>query len=464
MDLVTATPDGKGFVEVKSGLPYVPWGTNYYDPNTGWPPQVWKQFDPDRVTQQFEIMSSLGVNCARVFLAAATFQPDVDTVDEEALEKLDTLVKIARRTGIRLILAGPDHWEGEPAYWQPDRFAGEKALEALENFWTVLGQRYRGEPAILAWDLLNEPQMPWSVDSWRSPWHAWLRSKYENLAGLEAAWGDELKTEEALDNVEIPKDTAQQGNPRLHDWQLFREHLADQWVRRQVAVLREVDPTHMITVGYIQWSYPAVRPGDPHLYAAFNPRRQAEWLDFISIHFYPLMGRPLGSSSNWNKNLAYLQSILAYCHTGKPVVLGEYGWYGGGTPQGRAFLTEDQQGRWITAEVEASRRLTQGWLSWPFADAPEATDMSVFGGMVRYNLVNKIWAWRFRSYAKNLAILSQPAPELPPFDFLPSLTAGLDDMVSKHEEYATLLQAALEQAGPVPKIKLQLPSNLPPDN
>ena len=455
MHLVTVAPDANGFVETESEQPYVPWGTNYYDPNTGWPPQVWQQFDPDRVTRHFETMSQLGVNCARVFLAAATFQPDVNTVDEEALEKLDTLVKIARRAGIRLILTGPDHWEGQAPYWQPDRFAGEDALKALENFWTVVGQRYRGDPTIFAWDLLNEPQMPWSLESWGPRWSAWLKSKYQDQEGLKAAWTDALKADETLGTIEIPKDTAKRGNPRLQDWQLFRELLADQWVQRQVQVLRRVDPTHLITVGYIQWSYPAVRPGDPHLYAAFNPRRQAEWLDFISIHFYPLMGRPWGSRDNWDRNLAYLQSILAYCHVGKPVVLEEYGWYGGGAPQGRALLTEDQQGRWLTAEIEASRRLAHGWLSWPFANTPDSTDMSAFGGLVSRDMIYKLWALRFRSYARNLSVLPQPAPDLPSFDFLPSLTAPLDDMMSTHEEYAGLIQEALEQAGPIPEIKLQ---------
>ena len=50
------------------------------------------------------------------------------------------------------------------------------------------------------------------------------------------------------------------------------------------------------------------------------------------------------------------------------------------------------------------------------------------------------------------AILPQPTPELPPFDFLPSLTAGLEEMVQTHEQYAQAIQAALERAGPVPEI------------
>lgn len=455
LHLVTVAPNGDGFVESNSGHAYVPWGTNYYDPNTGWPPQVWKQFDAEQVRMHFQMMSEMGVNVARIFLAAATFQPDVDTIDEQALEKLDTLIGIARQAGIRLILTGPDHWEGTPAYWEPDRFAGEDALKALENFWTVVAQRYQGEPTILAWDLLNEPAMPWALESWQPRWNAWLKAKYENQEGLKNAWGDDLHAEETLGTVTIPENRAKKGSPRLLDWQRFREHLADRWVQRQAEAIRRVDPTHLITVGYIQWSYPVARPGEPELYSAFNPHRQAQWLDFISVHFYPLMGRPYGSKDYWDDNLAYLQSLLAYCHTGKPVVLEEYGWYGGGAPQGRPLLSEDEQGRWLTAEIEASRRLAQGWLSWPFADTPDATDMSQYGGLVKYNFIIKLWSLRFKSYAENLSVLPQPTPELPSFDVVPSLTTPSEDLLAMHKEYAALVQEAIEKAGPIPEIKLK---------
>jgi hypothetical protein len=455
MRLITVTADGSGFVEATSGRSYVPFGTNYYDPNTGWPPQVWEQFDLDRVPEHFEVMSQLGVNCARVFLAAAAFQPNADTVDEQALKKLDMLIRIARRAGIRLIVTGPGDWEGEPSYWQPDQFTGEEALKALDHFWTVIGQRYQGEPAIFAWDLANEPQMPWSAPSWGPRWNAWLESKYADRDGLKAAWGNTLSDSELWGSIEMPEDVARSGDPRLHDWQLFREHLADQWVQRQVRVLREVDPTHLITIGYVQWSYPVVRPGDPSLYSAFNPRRQVEWLDFVCMHFYPLMGRPFGSRDNWLRNLAYLQTLLAYCHAGKPVMLGEYGWYGGGAPAGRPYLDEDQQDRWISAEIEASRRLAQGWLSWPFADTPDSTDMAVFGGIVRKTMAWKLWAVRFQAYAANRSVLPQPAPELPSFDVSPSLTASVEELMPLYEQHAQLIGAALDTVDPVPAISWQ---------
>lgn len=131
MHLIMVTADGQGFAELDSGRPYIPFGTNYYDPHTGWAPKIWRQFDAEKVRQHFRLMSEIGVNCARVFLTAASFQPNAETIDERSLKKLDTLVKVARETGIRLILTGPDHWEGSPSYWRPDRFAGEEALQKV---------------------------------------------------------------------------------------------------------------------------------------------------------------------------------------------------------------------------------------------------------------------------------------------------------------------------------------------
>jgi hypothetical protein len=443
MKLIVVAADGRGFIERDTGRAYVPFGTNYYDPHTGWAPKLWRQFDAEKVRQHFRIMKELGVNCARVFLTAGSFQPNAETVEEDALKKLDVFVDIAGQAGIRLMLTGPDHWEGTPAYWRPDRFAGESALSALDRFWQVVGRRYRGEPAILAWDLLNEPHLPWFVKQWRPGWDAWLQKTYGNWDAMKTAWGDELAQTDTWGSVAVPENRADSNNPRLHDWQRFREHLADEWVRRQIEAIRKADPTHLITVGYIQWSYPLVRPGAPSRYSAFNPRRQAQWLDFVTIHFYPSLGDPFQSQQNRRKNLAYLQAVLAYCHTGKPVILGEYGWYGGGAPQNHPYRSEDQQANWLSAEVEASRPLADGWLSWPFADTPTSRDISLFAGLVTSDLTTKAWGHKFTALANNLPALKQPTPKLPPFDFSEAPTADEKALSKMHQEYAEAVRQAV---------------------
>jgi len=448
MELIVVAPDGRGFVERDSGRPFIPFGTNYYDPDTGWAPKIWRRFDAAKVRRHFAVMKELGVNCARVFLTAATFQPDAETIDKQALEKLDTLVGIARDSGIRLMLTGPDHWEGVPGYWRPDRFAGEQALKALEHFWAVVARRYRGEPAIFAWDLLNEPHLPWFDEQWRPRWNRWLEGTYGNWDGLKFAWGAEIAESDQWGEVPVPKDSPMTGSARLRDYQLFREHLADQWVRRQVEAIRKADPACLVTVGYIQWSYPLVRPGNPSRYAAFNPRRQARWLNFVTIHFYPTLGSPFQSEANWRKNLDYLQAALAYCHTGKPVVLAEFGWYGGGAPQQHPFVSEAQQADWIAAEIEASRPLAAGWLSWPFADTPESRDISLYAGLVKPDMSLKAWGRKFQAYASNLPQLKKPPPRLPALDFPNILTAGADELAEMHLAYVETVRLRIRQTHP----------------
>jgi endo-1,4-beta-mannosidase len=447
MELIAVAPDGNGFVEAVSGRPYIPFGTNYYDPHTGWAPKLWRRFDAEKVRQHFRVMSGMGVNCARVFLTAGSFQPTAEKIEEQALTKLDKLVEIARENGIRLILTGPDHWEGQPDYWKPDRFAGQAALQALERFWTVVAQRYHGEPAIFAWDLLNEPHMPWFVEQWRPKWNVWLQSTYGSREALKAAWGNELTDADEWGNVAVPENRPDSGNPRLRDWQRFREHLADEWVRCQVEAIRRVDPSHLITVGYIQWSYPLVRSGNPDRYAAFNPRLQARWLDFVTIHFYPTLGSPFQSEENWHKNIDYLQGVLAYCHTGKPVVLGEFGWYGGGAPQQHPYLSEQQQTRWISEEIEASRSLADGWLSWPFADTPESGDVSLFAGLVKADLTLKDWGRKFRDLSANLPKLKKSKPKLPLTDFPMALTTNDNELSKMHETYIKVIQQGINETG-----------------
>lgn len=441
--VISVAPDGRSFVDSGSGRPYIPFGTNYYDPNTGWAPKLWRQFDAGRVREHFQVMSEMGVNCARVFLTAGSFQPTAEAIDEQALAKLDSMVEIARETNVRLILTGPDHWEGQADYWWPDRFAGEAALAALDRFWEVVGRRYQGEPAIFAWDLLNEPHLPWFVKQWSPKWHAWLHATYADRKALASAWGDELTDADQWGNVAVPQDRSDTGNPRLRDWQRFREHLADEWVRRQVEAIRRADPTHLVTVGYIQWSYPLIRSGNPGRYAAFNPQRQARWLDFITIHFYPTLGGPFQSQQNWRGNISYLQAVLAYCHAGKPVVLGEFGWYGGGAPQQHPHLSEEQQAQWIGEEIEATRSLADGWLSWPFADTPSSGDISLYAGLVKPDLTLKAWGRKFKALAANLPELKKPAVKAPAMVFAEALTADEDRLKKEHQAYTKAIHEAM---------------------
>jgi hypothetical protein len=212
-------------------------------------------------------------------------------------------------------------------------------------------------------------------------------------------WGDQP--------VPPPRDAP--GDRQLLHYQHFREGVADEWTRRQVAAIKAADPQALVTVGLIQWSVPALLPGVQQ-YAAFRPKRQAQLLDFMEIHFYPLASgfydytRP----EDETRNLAYLESVVReVAATGRPVVLAEFGWYGGGklTIDRGAHppATEQQQARWCRRAVETTTGLATGWLNWGLYDHAEARDVSQLTGLLTTDGRPKAWADEFQTLAGRLA-------------------------------------------------------------
>ncbi|MGQ9574853.1 MAG: cellulase family glycosylhydrolase [Thermoguttaceae bacterium] len=404
---VRIATDGRSF-QTEDGKPFVPFGVNYFRPGTGWAPQLWKKFDPQATQEDFARMKQLGVNCVRVFLSYGSFFMEPDALRGEGLAKFDQLLGIAEAAGIYVHPTGPDHWEGTPAWARQDRIADEQVLGALETFWKQFAARYRGRNVLFAYDLLNEPAVRWDSPAMRAKWNRWLESRYGSAEKLAQAWG--IRPEDVQwGRQPPPAPQPSPGDPRLLDYQHFREQIADQWTRRQVAAIKAADADALVTVGMIQWSVPALLPGVQQ-YAAFRPQRQARLLDFMEIHFYPLAGGfyEYGRPENEQRNLAYLESVVReVAATGKPVVLAEFGWYGGGKltiDRGvHPAASDQQQARWCRQAVETTRGLATGWLNWGLYDHPEARDVSQLTGLLTADGKPKAWAGEFQLLAGVLA-------------------------------------------------------------
>jgi Cellulase (glycosyl hydrolase family 5) len=401
---VRVAKDGRGFV-TSHGRPFVPWGVTYYRPGTGWAPQVWKQFDADATRTDFARMKAAGVNCVRVFLSYGSFYSQPGVLRAEGLAKFDEFLALAEQAGIYVHPTGPDHWEGPPS-WDA-AIGSDEAIEALETFWKLFAARYRGRNVIFAYDLRNEPEVPWDSPALRRKWNSWLRERYGSAAALQRAWAWPRTLE--FGSIEPPPDGDALGNRRLLDYQRFRESVADEWTRRQAAVIRSADPGALITVGLIQWSVPALLPGRLRHYSAFRPERQARFLDFMEVHFYPFAdgAYEYRGGAETAANLAYLESVVReVARCGKPLVLAEFGWYGGGRPrfdQGRhPPATEQQQADYCREVVETSAGYVCGWLNWGFYDQPEATDCSQFTGLATAAGTLKAWGRVFEDLGRKL--------------------------------------------------------------
>jgi len=139
------------------------------------------------------------------------------------------------------------------------------------------------------------------------------------------------------------------------------------------------------------------------------------------VHFYPLESgfyEYAGEEAEL-RNLAYLESVVReVAAPGKPVVLAEFGWYGGGKltiDQGRhPAAGQEQQARWCRAAIQTTRGLATGWLNWGFYDQPEARDVSQLTGLVTSDGKPKAWAREFQNLAGSLAGQAMPPRQLGP--------------------------------------------------
>lgn len=418
----------RNFVTAR-GKVFVPFGVTYYRPTTGWAPQVWKQFDPEATRQDFALMRRQGVNCVRVFLSYGSFYSHPGALDADGLRKFDQFLSIAEAAGIYVHPTGPDAWEGPPS-GQSGLIEDKDNIAALEQFWKLFAGRYRGRPVIFGYDLRNEPSVPWDSGILRKRWNTWLTKKYSSGEALAVAWGSADLGWPT--NVAIPSGNDALKDPQLLDYQTFREDVADEWTQRQAAAIKSADPDALVTVGLIQWSVPALLPALRH-YSAFRPERQAKFLDFMEIHFYPLAAGAFDyrTDEDETRNLAYLESVVReVTRPDKPTVLAEFGWYGGGKPRfdnnAHPEATEEQQARYCRRAVETSAGFVCGWLNWGFFDEPDANDCSQFTGLATAAGKIKAWGAAFQQleqrYQGQRLSLPKTGPR-PPLDWDACLTS-----------------------------------------
>jgi len=383
---IRVAPDGWNFTEGKGGPTWYCAGVNYFTIDTGWAPQLWKQMDFEKTRRHFGLLQELGVTAARMFLTWASFFPKRGRLNEEAVEKLRRICQVGREFNIRLNFTGPDHWEG-PAEWRPpdaDHYTDPQIVEALEEFWTLMGTRVKDEPQIFAWDLLNEPNIDKTSKQLCLRWPKW-RERQENAG--------ELPEEYPLKDKQLPPK-----GPVLLAALRYRAEIAREWVVRQVAALRKADPNHLITCGLLREGVATHYP-----WVSFEPSLIEDQFDFMSLHYYP--GKDvMDSPANMEEYLAEAEIMGRYMHFNKPVIFQEFSWYGTDEPYEQdptdtyKRLSEEDQARLLGPLAERSRAFVGGWMPWGMLDAPLGEDISKFSGLFRADEKIKKWGRRYKEF------------------------------------------------------------------
>jgi endo-1,4-beta-mannosidase len=263
----------------------------------------WSNFDADEVREEFDIIASVGMNVARLFLLWDDWQPTSDSVSVERLRDFGTVCDIAdeRNLGLNVTfftghMSGPNWSPG----WLLDRnapppspfmrqvlsagkivdssyrnmFHDPEALRASELLLRTVVGEYKDHDAIWLWNLGNEPDL----------------FAYPNSAEAGRMWSKNMRD-----------------------------------------IIREVDPVHDVTCGLHTANI--IRDNGLRVDKVFNE------MDVAVMHGYP-MYMPWARDDLDADFVPYLCALVtALC--GKPCLAEEWG--GCTTPNGDSEVWE-----WVT--------------------------------------------------------------------------------------------------------------------
>ncbi len=146
---------------IKNGQPFLPIGAHWVPAKSGlsWPVS-WDEAD---LSADFAKMSELGFNTVRFDLFWAWFEPHPGLYNPQAFNQLDFFIRLAHQFDIYLHPALFIGGEVGEAFWDLPWRQGRhphsdpEMLRLQTDHAAELARRYHIEPAILAWDLTDEP-------------------------------------------------------------------------------------------------------------------------------------------------------------------------------------------------------------------------------------------------------------------------------------------------------------------
>ncbi|MDX6290285.1 MAG: endoglucanase [Blastocatellia bacterium] len=128
--------------------------------------KFWKTYRENYITQaDIHFIKQSGFNSVRVPFSYRLFVSDttVPRLEGPGYELLDRVVDWCRREGLYVILdlhAAPGGQTGDnidDSFGYPFLFENSESQELTVNLWRKIAARYRNQPTVIGYDLLNEP-------------------------------------------------------------------------------------------------------------------------------------------------------------------------------------------------------------------------------------------------------------------------------------------------------------------
>lgn len=420
MQAVRVAADRWNFELAETREPIVPLGGNMLNDLHPVQGTLFDNFDANDCDRRFAAMAEVGLNVVRQAIGVNNVFDPATGLKAEGMKNWDTFVKLAEKHGIYLMPVGG--YVGSNDWFDVESLADHgKSLDESCAFWEAFVGHYSGHPAFWAWDLRNEllyDEQPHDLSNLEADrlrirtmlmdrWPAWLKARYETVANMNQVYGSDYAGFEDVPGsvrfVEKPWDIW------AYDFRCYLNERGYDWCKRQCDVIRSVSPNHMICSGNNGCFSP-----DQDLWLAngFHNHAIHELFDFVTFHPYPALqakkdgrGDPLdgGEPAEYWLNACVGMARLEWM--GKPIVVQEFGWYGGGESSFIGPLPYRSENEHADYMRELTSRLvphTVGFINWPTMDMPNASDISNHGGIFTHDAKPKELAKVYGDLATHL--------------------------------------------------------------
>jgi beta-galactosidase len=271
-------------------------GADYY-------PEQWTEKDWD---EDLSIMKNMGLSVVRIAeFAWSMFEPREGKYE---FHFFDNIINKAYKAGMQIILGTPTAtfppwlFKKYPDIVQVSKegiqriigtrrcasFSSIKYLQASEKIVTQLAKRYGNHPAVIGWQIDNEPghegsDIDYSKNS-EINFRKWLKQKYSNIKNLNDSWGGSFWGIIYNDFDEIPVPASHLAcnfNPSMiQDFYRFNSDTLISFIEMQIAIIKKFTKNQFITTNLFPSPFLAVT----------DMARLSQNLDFVAWDNYPVWG------------------------------------------------------------------------------------------------------------------------------------------------------------------------------
>lgn len=362
--------DGVGeFYNRASGERFVPRGSNYIDFKELQRGELWEDYifgdgtyNPDKVRAEFAKLADYGYNTVRLIFDLCFAGPSCigqhhgTGLNPVYLDHMVEVMSIAAEKGLYLILS-------------------TNGVPASGAYWSRYDPQFNENPAGFAQFYGNAYYLHAAgIAMQRHYWRDLLSGLAERHAPFEAVLAWQLQNEYFLFANEPPL-SLESGQVTIANGQSYdmadpaqqRQMVADAvvfWIEELSTVVREVDPTGLVTVGFFVPDFPNEVTVAPGWYRDTASILNTAPVDFWDFHLYP----DVDAARTPLHDLAENFGILGY--SAKPVVMGEVGGFRHVFSSVELAVVRLQT--WL---AESCQYGFDGWLTWEHNIRPTDDDL-----------------------------------------------------------------------------------------